>query len=475
MKRIIGFFRIRPEERWPGAIALLAILALNTLFVCKMAGTLLPVYRGKELTSNLLDHFHVSGFDPITLITISSWMHGYNVFRHPLLALFMYPFYLLNSACEALFGVNCALFIAAAMMAACAFYSFIFIRRIFRDVLCLPPTDANLLSALFFSFGYVMLITFVSDHFGFSMALLLFALCIAGRRMREGRLLPTWQTALLLIVATGITTTNSVKMVLAQLFVNRRRFFSPRNLLLGIALPAAALWMFCQYEYRTFIMPGEKVRYAANMKKRAAEAQKKAAKEKELQIAYAQADSAGKARIDSLRSRKPAVRTKMGRPISKKGFMLWTDVTTSRTRTLTENFFGEPIQLHRSHLLGDVLLSRPMFVAYDWTLNYVAEALLVFLFLAGIWCGRRSRFLWLALSWLACDLALHIGLGFGMNEVYIMSPHWLFIIPVAIAFAFRQASGRLLLALRLLTVALATFFLLYNGTLITGFLLAPVS
>ncbi len=151
--------------------------------------------------------------------------------------------------------------------------------------------------------------------------------------------------------------------------------------------------------------------------------------------------------------------------------MRWTDITTSRASSVVENLFGESIQLHPDYLLQDEFRYRPMIVTYRWVASYVVEALIVALFLVGIWCGRRSRFLWLALSWFALDMALHIGLGFGINEVYIMTAHWAFVVPIAVAYALRHARARSLFALRSLIVALTAWLYIYNVYLIIDYML----
>ena len=97
--------------------------------------------------------------------------------------------------------------------------------------------------------------------------------------------------------------------------------------------------------------------------------------------------------------------------------------------SIIENLFGETIQLHQDHLLQDTLRARPLIVHYRYALNYIVEALVVLLFLGGIWFGRRARLMWLALSFWAFDMAIHVVLGFGLNEVYIMGAHWLSPLP----------------------------------------------
>ncbi len=470
MRNPFAIFTLKPGERVPAVAAAVVIVALNALFVSKMYGALTPLCPPDEMQRLMLSRFRVSGYDPLTLITISSWIDIYNVQRHPLLAFLISPLSLLNSGLAELTGINCALFITAALMSACAFYSFVFLRRTLCEVIGLGAADANLLSALFFSFAYVMVICFAPDHFGFSQCMLLIVLYVAGMRMKKRKLVPTWQMAVLFVFSTGITTTNCVKAVLMQLFVNGRRFFRPRNLMLGIAVPAVALWMFCKFEYDVFVAPIDKARHEARLKR---QAEQKAKEERQKKL-YAEADSATRAKM-APRMRKKRTVSKMGRPISNDGMMRWSDITTDRGETFVENLWGEPLQFHRRHFLEDMYRSRPVFVRYDLAANYIAEAVALLLFVAGIVCGIRSRFLWLALSWFGFDMALHLGLGFGINEIYIMSPHWLFIVPVAVAFAFRRACGWRLAALRAATGCLAAWLWAHNGWLLASHLLTPAA
>ena len=125
---------------------------------------------------------------------------------------------------------------------------------------------------------------------------------------------------------------------------------------------------------------------------------------------------------------------------------------------------------HTDHVLGDVLINRPVIVPYRYAASYAVEAFVVLFFLAGIWMGRRSRFLWIALSWMGFDMIIHVVLGFGLNEVYIMSPHWLFVLPIAMAFALLRLRGRWLLAARVALMGLSVFLLAYNASLYVQYL-----
>lgn len=493
MKTIKDIFCIRREERCLALVLLAIIVALNVLVICKYYYLFTPL--SDNYWKLFINNFHISGFDPITLSVVSNWHSGYTVFRHPLLAFFMYVPYLINQALMWLTGINCAVFIVATIQVACAFYSGIFIYRIFRHVVQCSRAQSTLLTFFFFSLAFVLVTSIVPDHFVISMMLLLLTLWVTGIKMLSGRPMTKWQTFVLFVLTAGTSLNNGAKTFLAALFANGKRFFHPAFLFLAVALPAALVWETGQVAYHKLVWPGEMARKKARaeraetQKKRAQEAQLAQAKKDTLQadsfLALAashriSADSARVLRItaDSIRQGKhhkaaPVAKkrsAKLGVPIAKEGYMSWTDISTSRLWSIIENLFGESIQLHRDHLLEDEFRSRPMIIHYRSPLSYVVEALVVVLFVIGIWCGRRSKFMWLCFSFFALDMALHIGLGFGINEVYIMSAHWIYVIPIAAAFALKSAMQRwgskAFFALTLLTI----YLWVYNVSLIVTYL-----
>lgn len=463
-------FKIRREERWLALAVVLVFALLNALTIYKYGD--LFMRPADDYWKLFIGRFRVSGYDPITYYVLSDWETRYNVYRHPLLAFFMYLPYLLNQGVMALTGLNGVQVVTALILVAASLYSFLFLYRIFREIVGLSKTDALLLSTLYFSFAYIMVATMVPDHFILSMMMLLLTLLLAGRQLKEGRQMKRSQTIWLFIFTAGISLNNGIKVFLANLFVNGKRFFRPQNLILTVAVPALLMWLFCRWEYKTFVVEKEKARHAQKKQER----EEKREKERVLRLETARKDSIRKAQGDTMAAAapvKPTVKKRVytGKPIGKGEFMRWTDITTSRWETTVENLFGESLQLHEQHLLGDVFRRRPIIVRYDHWWNYGVEAVAVLLFLVGIWCGRRSRFLWLTLSFMAVDMALHMGLGFGINEIYIMTPHWAFVLPIATAFLFANVRGWWLRGI----VLLLTLYLLgYNGYLLTDFLLTPI-
>ena len=490
MKKIFDIFKIKKEERWLALGIFLALAILNGVVIARYAGTFTLVTD--DYYKNFIRHFCVSGFDPLTYWVLSDWNAAYNVYRHPLLAFYMYIPYLINMGLMKLTGYNCALFIAVIIQMFCGFYATLFLQRIFREVLELDKAASSILTLLFFSFGYVMVTCIVPDHFVISMLLLTLALYVSGRRIKHNHPLKIWQTVVYFVLTAGTSLNNGLKIFFSALFVNRKRFFRHKYLLLAVILPAALLWGFCRWEYRTFVWPVEMARKEMKAKKTA---EKKARQERMAQLKQIKdsltkdsiqrglkiitpEEIAQKAKNDSIQKAKQLARNearkkrgpKQGAPIMKGEFMNWTDATSSRTLSIVENLMGESIQLHQDYVLQDELRHRPMFVNYRYAFNYIVEALIIILFLAGIWAGRKSRYLWLVMSYFGLDMLLHIGLGFGLNEVYIMTGHWIYALPIAIGFLLKETRHqRYSLCLKSLLLTIGLFLLIYNGILIIGY------
>lgn len=459
----LKILKIKPEERLQSAIALVVIIALNALFIYRLHDLFMqpgfgPYWKAFER------ELHLSGYDPLTYLGVSNWDVVYQVYRHPLLSFMIWPLWLINEGLTWVFGVNCVQYLVAALLTFCSYYSYIFLYRIHREVIELSPKDATLLTAYYFSFAYILMSVIVPDHFTISMFLLLITLYISGVCIKTGREFRLWQSAILFYITAGVTLSNGVKVFLSGLFVNLKSFFRPKYLLLAVILPAALLWGTATWEYRTFILPKEK-----------AKAELKVRKAEEVKVRVAQMTPEQRSRYEEKKARRDLVlkrqAAKTGKPMENHGFLKWTDISTSRWQTAYENLFGEALQFHQDFLLEDVLVHRPVFVPYRWAFSYIVEGIILLLFAAGIWCGRRSRFLWLCLSCLCFDLFIHLILGFGINEVFIMSPHYMFVLPIATAYLFRQTQTRWL---RVAVTLLTLYLFIYNGYLLTDFLLSPI-
>ena len=471
--RMFGIFKVRREEWMVGAPLLTVSVGLHALLIARYYQLFTPLQT--HYWDLIIRNFHLSGFDPITYVVVSDWQAGYNVFRHPLLAFFMYVPYMVNQGLMWLTGINCAIFVVAAMQVFAAFYSLVFLHRLLRQVMGLTLFDTRLLSLFFFSLAYVMLSAIAPDHFILSLFALLLTLLVAANHQQRHTAMPTWKALCLVVLTAGISLNNGLKVFVAALFTNGRHFFRPRFLFFAVLLPSALIWAFARFEYKRFVWPDEVKRHQARDKRKAA-AKKKAEEEaRKRQLAWEEAVNDAKKKnphnpklpprptnTTAKKSPNNGAAAKMGKPMMQGEFMRWTDISTSRLQSSIENLFGESIQLHRDYLLEDMYRRRPVIVHYRWAINYVAEGLLVLLFVAGLWVGRRNKLLLMALAFAAMDWGLHVGLGFGLNEVYIMTAHWAYVLPLGLAALLLTATGRKRTLLRIAICSLTLWLYAWN-------------
>ena len=459
----------RRDERPMMTAVLVLLVALNALTIAHYQGFFTP--QADNYWNLFVTRFQVSGFDPISYYVISDWEARYNVYRHPLLAFVMWIPYLINRALMILTGINCALYIMCAIQIVAAWYAFLFLYRLIHDVLAVAKTDARLLCFFMYSFAMVMVTAMVPDHFVLSLCLLLFTLYVTGLYLQRHRAMGVWATIGLFVATAGISLNNGLKVFMAALWVNGRRFFRPQFILGAVLIPAIALWWGCRNEYHYLVAPGENARHAANAKRKAEQRQREAERQRQAAVTMTLKAATDSAHRTAAAPAKPKAKRqpKKGAPLMEGEFMRWTDMTTPRWASIVENLMGESIQLHPDYLLQDESRSRPMIIKYRWAANYVVEAIIAMLFVMGIWCGRRNRLLWVALSWWAMDMALHVGIGFGLNEIYIMTAQWIYVLPLAMAFLF--SNNRWMGLKRGLVAALTLYLYIYNGYFIIDYML----
>jgi len=440
-----NIFKIKKEERMLACVSALLFMVLNILLIHSYPHNFFKA--GKlGFWSIFYKHFTVSGFDAYSYIFLSNEKIYYELSRHPLFGAILYPGYWLNQWLMDLTSYNCATFIMAVMLVICAAYSAVFFYRICRELISLTPMDSHILTAFFFSFASIMLTTMVPDHFCFSMLCLLVSIYLVGIHLKHNIPLKAWQACLLFLFTAGISLSNGVKTGIMALYNNGKKVFSPKFFAISFLLPLVVMGGFYYYQ-DTYIVKPQQER-GKQIEKKMMPKRPDIAKANAIHDAWMKA---GK-----------------GKAISEKPFLKWTDIQTSRTESIIENLFGEGIQLHQQYLLKDHSVSRPTFVKYSWPISYFLEAIVLILFAIGTYYSRHSKWMWMCFSCVAFDMFLHLVLGFGLNEVYIMGAHWMFIIPFAIGFTLVKAKPKVAQLTRCTTLALAIYFWLYNGFLIVS-------
>lgn len=435
---------LRKEERPVAIVALIVFAALNALLI---ANHWQSFTRGAHVGfwSVFYNHLNMSGYDIFSLIFISCMRLHWNALRHPLFVALLLPLFWINHQIMPPTEFNAAVLLMGALLVAADVWGAVLMHRLLRDVVEVNRMDAAFLTAMFYGFAHVMVATMVPDHFALSLPLLLLTLLIAGRQLKEGKPMKLWQSALLFFLTAGMTLTNGVKVALAAWFAGSRKVFSWRSIL-SFVVPTLLLGAVYLWQKEAIIAPQER-----NIKR--------------IEAAVAKKDPA---RIAKLKEHDDFVKQQNGEALTKSVPLLeWSDMTTSRWQSAVDNLFGESLQLHRDYLLEDVQQTRPVFVEYRSAVNYIVEALVVLLLVAGAWIARREKFFLMVLLWFAFDMIMHMGFGFGLNEVYIMTAHWAFIIPIAAGYILRRKNS---MAARVLVAALTLWLWAYNAVIVIGYL-----
>lgn len=408
-----------------GSIGTLVFSLLNAMMVCYHYAIWTNPKGG--FWTAFTRFFHISGFDPYTYIIISKWRQLYEIDRHPLLALFVWPLSALNEWLMTVFHINCAVLIVGVLWTVFSTLSWCLLYKIIRKIIGLEWWNSLLLCFFFFSIAYVMLATIVPDHMLLSMTLLLFTLWTTCKIEGKKGSFHLLKIMLVYFVSTGVTLTNSVKVWLADLVSYYQDNKGSRRLPLMIfkrcllyVIPTVIIG--CAYVWQVDSTVKEEKTFADGMTQKAI--QKDSVFARKYQEDQAKAEQMRKNMV-----------------VDNKLFM-WTDSSIDRWPLLYENILGEGFFLHKDHFLGDANGNRPVFVYYSHVWFYMLEAFLFVLVIVGIWLGRHTRLLQVTLSMLSVDFIIHFLLRFAASDVYIMTAHWAFIYPISIAFLLKWAKHR---------------------------------
>ena len=438
---IFNIFKVKKEERWLAFVMLAVFVTFNAMVIASHYHVYTMGAHG-GFWSIFTKNFRMSGYDCWSWIMVSGGRIHFVTSRHPLYLTFLYPLYLLNDWLIQNVGYNFAVYFMAVIIVFSAFYAVLFMYRVFREVMELRRKDARLLTLLLFSFGHVLIPTMVPDHFVISLMLLSLTLYITGKKMKKGQLLTAWQSLVLTFFTAGMATSNGVKTLLSGLFTNGKKVFTYKFISIGVLLPLLLLLGIQQSQYYLLEVPQQAV---------VCHIENEALKKNPQKV------------LEHRKQREEWQRTHLGQPVGDGVITKLMDVSTPRVPTIVENFFGESIQLHQRSLLKDVSWERPIFVEYNWSVNYIIEAFIVLLFIVGIVFSYKQRFFKMLLAWFACDLTLHLILGFAVTEVYIMTSGWAFIIPISYGYLLKRLSMKWLKLMRVALIMLTIYLWIYNA------------
>ena len=210
------YFSQHKETLFITLLGLLIMTALNIMMLQWQPDLFTSTRYGAW--SQFWNNGEFSGFDTYTYIVVTSFRPVYILSRHPLLAMMMWPMYEVNDWLKGEFHINCAIYVVAVVWTLIATCSWVLMYRILRIIIRMTWRASLLLTLFFFSLSHVMIITFFPDHMSLTLPLVLLAIYLAGKAVRRQQPLPMWQSLPLAFLATGVTTTNIVKVALADFF-----------------------------------------------------------------------------------------------------------------------------------------------------------------------------------------------------------------------------------------------------------------
>lgn len=432
-------------------LGLLIFGGLNTMMVLSAPPAWTDIHVGPWTAFHR--NFTLSGFDQVTYVAITQWRPLFAHLRHPILIYMIWPLTELNTWLKDLYGINCAVYILATLWTLLSTLSWLLLYKIFRKIIGLGILQSLLLDLFYFSMAFVMLATFAPDHMLLTMTVLLSVIYLIGKAWKSGRQLSSWKVLILYFIGTGISTTNGVKIWLMDMVGNWRSKAWGKMLCRSLLYFIPTLMLAYMYSYQERTLRLEEYRYQKRVTAQAI-------KRDSVKFMEQRRDA----------KRREAIRRK--KQIANYPIFEWTDTSIPIVPTLTENIFGEGIQLHEDYLLHDANREgqRPVIVKYRSWYNYLVEALIVFMFVAGIFVGRKERFMWVCMMPFIFDMFIHVGLRFALTDVYIMTAHWAFVIPIAIAYLVRKARDSKAFNIALLsTLALLTIYLWYHNLTLASY------
>ena len=134
-------------------------------------------------------------------------------------------------------------------------------------------------------------------------------------------------------------------------------------------------------------------------------------------------------------------------------------------QTAVTHFFGSGFLLPKF-----VVQMRPspegpssVLINYDSTWEYILIFCIWLLILAGFFIERRNKIVQFLLLNLLVDIVLHVVLKYGIGEAFIYAGHWIFVAPIAMAWAYKGLTPRIKYYFRIAIIVISGILLINNG------------
>lgn len=397
------------------------VIYLNYIYLSKFYGVFWPI---------------ISGYDQYILSSLTVWgasdylINPRNVFSHPGLAIFLLPLFFVNNVISYLVGSNCANFILGFILSVMYVIEGILIKRILTDYINLDSIVSSLLSLMFCSMGMCLLMSFTPDHFAFSQFFLVLYTYLLSKEL-SGKSNRRFMFLTKLCIF-AITITNGIKIFIVDMLFQKSRnikYIVSCIAVLSVSIIIALIftknftqptptWDFYKSEYNASVnychfyteeseIDGKCAKFNINNG-----ASQEMQKQKDEFITTLHTNNA----IHTIKT------------FYWLYYKRWMNNSESKWKAFIYNMFGESIILHHNSLNSfEVLYDNYSFRFLD-VINY----LIILLFFIGVLIGIKDKLLRTLFCFFSIDIIIHLACGFGIMEIYIYSPHYLFIIILTI-------------------------------------------
>ena len=385
--------KFRKDEIALSALLLVLTLVLNVLYIRKFFGVDWPL---------------ISGYDQFLLSTLDNWFQSRYlnsnfvvIYSHPGFGLFMAPLSALNYILLSITGSSYAIYILSIILMILFITETILLKRILNEYIGIKLSLSFILSTLFSGMAYALLMSFTPDHFAFSQFFLILFVYLWTENKNGNK-----KTLSVITICIGcITITNGIKIILSKLLFERKEFL--KCLFLNIIVLSSMI-LISMFLTRNIVYPtnsGE----IANQKQE-----------------YKMPVDPEQNYIDIIK------------PIYW-GYIKWINTDVSRTNSFINNMFGQSILFHSNSLNQDNVSMG----YYPELWKNILNILIVVMVACGIVLSIKTKLMQLLLCFLSVDIFIHLVCCFGISELYIYSPHYLFIFVISIGYLIKRTSGLL--------------------------------
>lgn len=412
--------KLRKDEIALSAWLLVLTIVLNVLYIRKC---------------NEVHWVAISGYDHFLQSTLTNWFHSrylnsdtMSLYSHPGLGILMAPFSALNYIISSISGSNCANFVLAFIQMSMLITETILLKRIINEYIGLKLSLSLILSIFFSGMAYVLLMSFTPDHFAFSQFLLVLYVYLFTRNQQGNRKMMCFIT----ICTACVTITNGIKLILSKLLFDRKQFKKCLFLNTIVLLSMISVSMFLTRNDTNSTDIG---------------------KMSNQEYEYKTSENTPNNYLEKI---KPIYWS----------YRNWFNTDVSRTNSFVNNMFGQSILFHANSLNKDNVTME----YYPELWKNIFNILFIIMVVCGIVISLKTKLMQLLLCFLSIDIFIHLACCFGISELYIYSPHYLFIFVISTGYLIKHAVG-LIKELIITTIVLMTFTLyIYNISEIINYL-----